>query len=153
MNIDEVGGGGLMKAADLESTPRGRLVHISAVTVQSIRNGHDVTVKAVVHFEEADKGLALNSTNKSVLRNHYGRETDDWVGEPVVLYLVDDKYMDRPCKAIRVRPPKLGYSRRPPTQPLTRGAGAAPPVPTRAMVAVNGRPDTYVAEGEDDVPF
>lgn len=153
MNIDEIGGGALMKAADLSGTPRGVLMTISAVTVEVIRNGKEEQRKGVVHFVEHSKGLALNATNKDTIRANYGRETDSWVGLPLVLYLVDEEYMGKPCKAIRVRPPKPEYFK---NQATTRPAAVAAPVaPSRTpeLVPINGQPGRYVIDDELDIPF
>lgn len=43
--------------------------------------------KWIVYFEESDKGLVLNTTNINSLTEILGSdETDDWVGQKVVLW-------------------------------------------------------------------
>ena len=59
--------------------------------------------KVVVYFEGRDKGLALNATNYKMLKGNFGKDSDDWNGKEVMLYVVDTEFGGKPTKGLRLR--------------------------------------------------
>lgn len=41
--------------------------------------------KPVLYFRGKDKGMVLNKTNAHILREAFGRETEEWAGQKIVL--------------------------------------------------------------------
>ena len=100
-NVSLVSTGNYMIAEDLVSgtVPMGEL-HIKSVKLEPMKE----TRKLVVRFNETDKGLVLNETNKVCLRNSFGRDPNEWVGRSVWLYLVDVKTLSgKDVKGIRIK--------------------------------------------------
>jgi hypothetical protein len=86
-----------LKAADLDEQE-----HI--VTVKSLKQeqlGDDD--KFILYFNEQKKGLVLNKTNTKIIEAEYGRETDDWTGQKIVLYPTVVEFKGDMVEAIRVR--------------------------------------------------
>ena len=83
--------------------------------------------KPVVYFQERPEGpgLALNKTNANNIADHYGQETDGWIGRGVILYPTKVDFQGRTVDAIRVRVPIAN-----PNQPLAPAAPLAPPSAT-----------------------
>jgi len=63
------------------------------VTVQKIGKGNVAPEdqppenKWMVRFKELPKAMVLNSTNIQALEKALGEETDDWIGQEVILYV------------------------------------------------------------------
>ena len=62
--------------------------------------------KCVVHFKEISESLPLNSTNAKTIAEFYGPETDDWIGQRIVLYVADVTFKGQPTQGIRIQKPK-----------------------------------------------
>lgn len=60
--------------------------------------------KPVLHFVEAEKGLALNKTNAKVIAAMYGNDTREWVGKRITLYPTTTQFGDQRVDCIRIRP-------------------------------------------------
>jgi hypothetical protein len=79
------------------------------LTIKSIEICHDFDQpKPVVTFAEGDaKGLVLNKTNTRAIAASLGPETDDWIGQRIVLFVAQVPMEGRGIvDAIRVRVPK-----------------------------------------------
>lgn len=84
-----------LKAHDLQDQKV--LVKMSRVEMRDIGD----EVKPVLFFEAKDKGLVLNKTNSNTISAVYGDETDDWIGELVVLYETTVEFQGKRVAAIR----------------------------------------------------
>ena len=82
------------------------LVTISKIgKVNLAKEGDDPEYKWAMKFEELQKPLILNATNlKRLTRACNSRETDDWIGKKVMLYVDPDiEYAGNVVGGIRVR--------------------------------------------------
>lgn len=85
MNIDTAFPSKYLKAADCEAGD-------ITLTIQDVRIeeiGPENDSKPVVFFKERDQGWVLNKTNKNILVDAFGLQTDNWIGNPTCF--------DRPC--------------------------------------------------------
>lgn len=82
------------------------VVTISHVTQEMLEQNGSKIKRWVVHFQELDKGLVLNSTNgKTLCKVLNTDEMDNWKGQRVTLYEKDDvEFQGELVSAIRVRP-------------------------------------------------
>jgi hypothetical protein len=62
--------------------------------------------KPVFSFNETEKSLVCNKTNRNAIAYVYGDEMDDWIGKKIILFgqLVD--FGNKQVEGIRVRVPK-----------------------------------------------
>ncbi len=58
---------------------------ISDVTHETLGQGEDADKKYVLHFEETERGLALNTTNLNFLLTKFGTDGDAWKGKKIVV--------------------------------------------------------------------
>jgi hypothetical protein len=136
-----------LKASDL---PEGRdvIVTIEKANVEDIGQGTNKDRKIVLGFKGKDKELVCNKTNANSISKIYGDETEDWIGKPISLFVMDVEYQGDLMPAIRVRPraPAPAGARS-----ESRGTGTpAPqaPAPRPAPVAAPA-----ASEWDADVPF
>lgn len=114
MNIDEQFPSKFLKAADLNGHEI--VVTIKDCIVESL--GEDR--RPVLYFAGKDKGVVLNKTNATNIREAYGPDTDEWTGKKVVLYTAYVDFQGRSVESIRVRKPKdseLGGAVKPAVKP------------------------------------
>jgi hypothetical protein len=112
--------------------------------VEDIRNGprqvriKDCSVgqfdKLDLHLEDGDK-LSLNATNVKTLARNYGKDSRDWVGRTIELYIGQVEFKGQEQDSVLVRPIS------PPTPPQQQRTSE----PTRA-------PSTR-DELDDEIPF
>jgi hypothetical protein len=73
-----------------EDVGEGSLVTIRAVTQENVaKEGVDPEMKWVLHFDQFEKPMVLNSTNGQIIGKITGIEDDievGWIGKQVVLY-------------------------------------------------------------------
>lgn len=100
MNIDEQFPSKFLKAADLNGHEI--VVTIKDCAVEAI--GEDK--RPVLYFAGKDKGVVLNKTNATNIRDAYGPDTDEWTGKKVVLYTAYVDFQGRSVESIRIRKPK-----------------------------------------------
>jgi hypothetical protein len=100
MNFDEMFPSKYVKASDLG----GRTLNakIAGLAMEKMGDGE---MKPVVHFIGASKGLVLNKTNGSALKEIYGSNTADWRGKPVQLFPTFTEYAGKRVECIRLRVP------------------------------------------------
>lgn len=132
-------GGKFLKKEDAE---RPQLLTIRHASVENVaQDGQPEEKKLVLHFNETDKGLVLNSTNAQTCFEIFGTwETDAWLRGTVVLYSDPNvSFGGKRVGGLRLRPRK----------------GAAPTVPAAAVPAPEE--DSFEPAGaeefEDDIPF
>lgn len=82
MNIDDEYPSNWLKYADLDGAAH--VVEIEAVKRETVGE----TTQPAVHFEPGlgFKPLLLNKSNKEVIKNMYGRETETWIGKLIELF-------------------------------------------------------------------
>jgi hypothetical protein len=110
-NINDVFGGGFLKAEDLAG--KSPTVKIERVEVKDFDDGK----KLILHFEGKDKALVCNKTNASIIEEVLGSgDTDDWEGKKIVLLVKKVEFQGKLVPAIRVslEPPKSAQAARPP---------------------------------------
>lgn len=125
-----------------EDVPQPALVTISHCDEQEISDGEGGKEKKwVLHFNEYDKGLVLNSTNLQLCAQALGsEETEDWLGKQVVLYTDPNVSMSgKLVGGLRIRARRVGA--------VTPPAPAAPARPQR-----NPQPGKF-DDMADDIPF
>jgi hypothetical protein len=129
MNIEEAFPSKYLKAADL----KGQRATVKMDRVESDTVGDDN--KVILYFQGKEKGLVLNVTNKNMIVDTYGPETEDWIGQPIILYEAMVQYQSKMVPAIRVMAPP----RAPQRQTVTAMASQGDPRSSRDM--------------DDDIPF
>jgi hypothetical protein len=100
MKMSEAFASKYLKATELDGDT---VYTISRVDEETLGQGDDADVKPVVHFEETDKGLALNKTNANTIAGLYGDESDNWIGKPITLFATEVDFQGKQTLAIRVR--------------------------------------------------
>ncbi len=68
----------------------------------------DGKVKPVLYFEEDERGLVLNVTNRNELIDRHGRNSDDWIGKKVTLTTQRVQGPNGMADGIRFVPPTDG---------------------------------------------
>lgn len=99
MKFTDVFKGGFFKAADLKGKP----ARLTIANIQLEDVGDDR--KPVARFEEAEQALVLNKTNAGVLADAYGDETDDWIGQVIIIKPDKTDYAGKRVDCIRVAIP------------------------------------------------
>lgn len=87
-------------AADLHG--RAQTFTIDFVELGEVGQGADAKTQILVSFQEASKALGLNKTNASAIAGIYGDDTDDWIGEQVVLFPTRVDFQGKMVDAVRV---------------------------------------------------
>jgi len=97
MIIDTVFPSKYLKAADLQG--KRLTVTIAVVAMETIGSDR----RAVVYFQEIEKGLVLNKTNANMIKEITGSgETGNWIGTKIVLYPTRVDFQGRRVDSIRV---------------------------------------------------
>jgi hypothetical protein len=88
----------------LNSTTAGLLVGkdllIYEVKAEEVREKK----KMLIGFEGVDKGLIVNKTNRMIMVEAHGDETDDWVGHTVRIEITKRMYQGKPLPGILLVP-------------------------------------------------
>jgi hypothetical protein len=88
-----------------DTTLEGEAVTIKSYAMVDIetRSG-EPEVKWVVYFEEKEKGLVLNNTNRNMLAGLFNGEVSQSIGQKVTLYYRDDiEFQGRFTKGLRLK--------------------------------------------------
>jgi len=101
MNINEAFPSKYLKASDLQG--RNISVTISNVEKEDIGKGEE---KLIIYFQGKQKGMVLNKTNANNIAAIYGPETDDWIGQPIVIFEAMVDFQGKTVPALRVRSPQ-----------------------------------------------
>lgn len=123
-----------LKAADLD----GKEIKVTIARIDREKIGDDM--KAVVYFNGKTKGVALNKGNTKILADAFGRDSNGWFGQEVILYAIWTEYQNKPVQGLRLRLPHGGAPVRAPARPdpISSGPPAKPMAP---------------ADMDDDIPF
>ena len=76
-----------LKQTDFDES--GTIVTVASIIEKNVARPDDpVEMKWLVHFEQFDKAMVLNSTNINALGRACGSDdTDDWTGKEVIVYV------------------------------------------------------------------
>lgn len=100
-------------------------VTIDRVVLESFRDPktRSETMKPVMYFQRAKRGLIINRTNWRTVAELYGDESDNWPGKRIVLTSEMVDAYGRRTKAVRIRPIRPA-----PPQPPVAGRNGSGPV-------------------------
>ena len=103
MNIDDVysSGSQWLKSEDLG----GRSVIVKIESVEAVTLPNEDKQKLEVRFAGSDKALLLNVTNARTIAELYGKDTDEWFGHELELFVMPVQGPNGPTKGIRVKAP------------------------------------------------
>ena len=122
MDLSQVYGGSLLKAADLQG--QSRKVTVSGVSLQDFP---DQPTKIVLSFKNTDKQLVINKTNYGYLAGGMGTESDNWVGRTIELRPEKTHYKGELVDCIRTYPAQAQAAPAPaPQAPAPAPAAQAP---------------------------
>lgn len=101
MNINLIYPSKYVKAADLGD--KQVTVTIKSAVMEELGYGAEKERKLVIYFEKATKGLILNRTNAMIIASMYSPETDNWIGNAIILYSMRVKAFGSWHDAVRVK--------------------------------------------------
>ena len=101
MNVDQNFPSKYLKASDLPD--HDLVLTIADVVEETMWNEGRKSVKWVVYFERATKGLVANITNIRMIRRLHGPETDEWRGKRILLGKSWVHSPDGKVEGVRVR--------------------------------------------------
>jgi hypothetical protein len=105
MKIEKAFSSDFLKASDFDEPVTFKIQRVEF----GVKIGDDE--KPVIYFSGEKKGLVLNRTNSKTISKIYGGETDDWIGQEIVLYPTQVEMKGDMVDAIRVRAVKTGPRR------------------------------------------
>ena len=95
------GSGEYLRASDLGGkTP----VQIGSLGQEQVRSDNGLEDKWVISFVGKKKRLILNVTNNNTLIDAFGYESDDWVGQRIILKVERVQFGTKVVDAIRIEP-------------------------------------------------
>tara|TARA_Y100000034_G_C6733069_1_gene324883 strand:+ start:138 stop:542 length:405 start_codon:yes stop_codon:yes gene_type:complete len=98
MNINDAFPSKYLKADDFGDAEQA--MTISNVVMEDIGSNE---VKPILYFQGHDKGVVLNKTNSTNLARAFGDETNAWIGQSVILFIVWVDYQGKSVRGIRLR--------------------------------------------------
>lgn len=101
MNINDAFPSKYLKASDLQG--RNHPVTIANVVTEDIGKGEE---KLIIYFQGHKKGMVLNKTNANNIGILYGPETEDWVGQPIIIFEAMVDFQGKTVPALRIRGPQ-----------------------------------------------
>lgn len=109
MNINDIRSSRYLKKEDVGE---GVFVTIKSLSKENVAmEGAEESYKVVVHFEELEKPMVVNSTNGQIIAQITGQDEDiehTWVGAKIVLYNEPNiSFGGKLTGGIRVRAPKV----------------------------------------------
>jgi hypothetical protein len=107
VTLDELFPSKYLRASDIQGE---QIFTIKEITIESLKNRETEKdeQKAILYFEESEKGIVLNKTNKNTLKALYGEAIADIIGKRVTLHTPDVEGFGKVAPAIRIkaqRPP------------------------------------------------
>lgn len=132
--ISEEFASNFLKASDLGG--KELILTIETAEIETFNDEGGKRKKVVLTFCDHDQKMILNMTNRDAVVELYGDDTDDWVGEKIILYPTRVPYGGKKVDAIRVRDRK----------PTAKGKPAKPAKRER-------EPGSDDDEDDDDSPF
>jgi hypothetical protein len=129
-----------LKAEDLQN--REVTVTMDRVETEEFKESNRSVTKYILYFQNKQKGVVLNKTNFSNISSIYGKNSDGWVGKPVVLFSVWTDFQGKSVQAIRIRPVQS-----------TNGAARAPAPKSQPQTTPPPDDDDYGARDDQEIPF
>lgn len=133
-NVNDVYPSKWLRAGDLRG--RSHQLTIRDVDTGIVGQGNDAKTQLILTFDDPWKPLGLNKTNAGAIAQLYGDDTDDWIGQAVILFPTQVDFNGQRTDAIRVdvrgtqrviqaamKPQKPGKK----TQPMTQAEADAEP--------------------------
>jgi hypothetical protein len=125
MDMNQVFPGNHLKATDLQ----GREVTVTIHEIVMEEVGSEQEEKPVVYFLGKQKGLVLNKTNNQTIMDLYGSESDNWIGQKIVLFPTQTDFGGKqvPCIRVKISAPQqqpspqstVQHGPKPAMQPIT----------------------------------
>lgn len=140
MNITEAFPSAFLKCEDLQG--KSVTVTIDSVKQDEIGQGNQKAVKLIIGFTGRSKKLVCNKTNAKTIAKLYGPETENWIGQKIILRPLEVEFSGDMVWSIRVSLQKPGG--------IAEQGLAAQTVTEPATAKPN--PDSTKVEPED-VPF
>lgn len=141
-------------AADLRG--KSHTYTIAQADIGWVGEGSEARQQIMLTFEESDKQLGLNKTNARAITGLYGEETDDWIGEAVVLFPARVDFQGKMVDAVRVDEVKSRRILQDKLKAQKQRPAANDPAPKRALtqkeVVAEGF-DRVEPESDQDIPF
>lgn len=126
--------GKYLKASDFETAQLWSIADLRQEPIQNQQTGK-ADNKWILYFNEDDRGLVLNVTNRLALEDYLGFETDEWADKQVVVYRDKVSFGGKMVDAIRLREPRKA-----------KAAAVKPkPAPPQESPAAD--------MGDDEIPF
>jgi len=100
MDIDQAFPTKYVAAQDLKG--RDTVLTIRSVAIEDIGTNNPEQ-KPVVYFDGAQKGLVLNKTNAHRIKELWGSETGNWIGQKITLYPSETDFQGKTVPCIRIR--------------------------------------------------
>lgn len=140
INIRAAYPGQYIKAADLQK----QHVNVVIERVEMEQVGKDT--KPVVYFRGKQRGLVLNKTNGYTLADGYGDDTDQWIGQAIIMHEVMVDFQGSRVPSVRVLIParKVATAAAATKSPLNGPQQATTPFPM---------PEYEVDDFADEIPF
>jgi hypothetical protein len=88
-----------IKSEDLQ----GKQIKLIMSRVDREKIGEDS--RPVLYFKGIEKGLVLNKTNSFKIKETYGDDTEEWAGQPIILFAIMTDFRGETVQGIRVRAP------------------------------------------------
>ncbi len=112
MNLSDLKSSKYLRKEDIGA---GMLVTITGVGQENVaKEGAEPEMKAVLHFDELEKPMVLNSTNGQIIAKIAGTEENietTWIGARIVIYNDPNvSFGGKLIGGIRVRAPKAGVA-------------------------------------------
>jgi hypothetical protein len=82
--------------------------------------------RPVLYFKGIEKGLVLNKTNSYKIKETYGDDTEEWAGQPIILFAIMTDFKGETVQGIRVRAP-TAKEMQPVAQPTVPPRNVFPP--------------------------
>ena len=100
--LDELFPSNYLRAVDIQGE---QIFTIKNITIENLKNRETQKdePKAILYFEEAEKGIVLNKTNKNTLDTLYGNVIADLIGKRIILHTPDVEGFGKVAPAIRIK--------------------------------------------------
>jgi hypothetical protein len=105
MRVSRTYGGNHFKGEEMDDKPL--LLTIDQVDCKEFSSdGGPAKEKLVMAFKETDQTMVVNMTNAQIIAGLYGDETDDWVGEKIVVFKGRTRFGSKMVDCVSVRGPR-----------------------------------------------
>lgn len=104
-DFDATYGSRYLSAGDILALGGKKRAKIAEVEMEDLRqdNSSGTRRKFVLYFEQIDKGMVVNQTNASTLRDALGKDPAKWIGTDVGLYVEQVTFGNKRVPGLRLR--------------------------------------------------